>query len=109
MVLLPAGRPAVGLFVYFLAIVSTCFISCYRSLFALQPLLLTNVSRFRVVLGAEFSPLYHRQRCRRSVERHRQPRRAAEAAATAAAAAAAAAASAAAAAAVGVYCVSLYR
>ena len=43
-----------------------------------------NVSRFRVVLGAEFFTAIPQQRCRQSFQRHRQHPRAA-AAATAAA------------------------
>ena len=46
-----------------------------------------NVTRFRVVLSAEFLPLRIPQRCRQSFQRHRQPPRAAATAAAAAAAA----------------------
>ena len=104
---LPAVGPAVGPFVTFWAIVCKCFISCCRSVFSKQQLLLETPADFNpnfvwhVWCDFQFFCAHTvvPQRRRRSFQRHRQPPPAATVApATAGAGAAAAAA-------VGVYCV----
>ena len=57
--LLPAVGPAVGPFVSFLAIVCKCVIGCSQSFFFPATAAAYNASNFCLVLGAEFSPLYH--------------------------------------------------